>query len=75
MIINNKIIIAKNILTNYVTRRHSFSMSELSKMIIDKGGVLRISPSMTVHKYVDYLEEKGVIKYQHKNKKYIFTSN
>ncbi len=55
--------IARNIVESFINKHESFSFNDVKNLIIEKGGVLRISPDVTVSEFLTNLEEREIIYY------------
>ncbi len=55
--------IAKETVNEFVVNRKLFSFDEIQTKIINKGGVLRIAPSITIGDYIKNLEERRILFY------------
>jgi len=59
----NKFDITKKIISSYIIRKKSFTLESISKEIIDKGGLLRISPGLTVKECLEELTDNKILIY------------
>lgn len=69
--LNNKFKIAKEITCNYVLHKKNFTLEELNKEILDKGGLLRINPGITIKETLGSFVDMGILKYDLNNYQYI----
>ena len=63
--------VAKQIIHEKICEAKEFSLDELQKEIIQEGGVLRVSPGVTIKDYLNILDEAGVVKYNPHDNSYI----
>lgn len=63
--------VAKQIVHEKICEAEDFSLDELEKEIIQEGGILRVSPGVTIKDYLKILDEAGAIKYNPHNNNYI----
>ena len=59
--------IAKRIIDEKISEKVEFSYNEIINVILDRGGILRISSGTTVGNYLCQLEDFGVIKFNQKS--------
>lgn len=62
--------IAKNTADEFATTKTSFSLEQLAEEIVNRKGVQRVAPNFTVKRYLEYLEDKGIIVYDFSTMKY-----
>ena len=62
--------IAFKVTNEKIEQRKAFSFDELQDSILDRGGILRISPDYSIGEYVVELEEDGIIKFDPNTKKF-----
>ncbi|MFW6247100.1 MAG: hypothetical protein ACOC22_02915 [bacterium] len=62
--------IALKVIKEKIKNNKSFSFDELQDEIIERGGILRISPGYSVGEYVIGLEEDGIIEFDPDSKKF-----
>jgi len=62
--------IALKVIKEKIKNNESFSFDELQNTIIEKGGILRISPGYSVGEYIMELEDDGIIEFDPDSKKF-----
>lgn len=66
---------AKKIVESYIKKKEPFTFNQIKNKIIEKDGVLRISPGVTVSDFLSNLEERRIIYYDSFLKQYNFYEN
>jgi hypothetical protein len=61
---------ALEVVEQKIRENKDFSFDELQNDIINKGGVLRVSPGHTVGEYISELEEEGILSFNKKTKRF-----
>lgn len=62
--------IAVEIVERFIERGEIFSWDELQDYVIENGGILYVAPGMTLGQYMDYKEEKDIVYYNGKYRKW-----
>lgn len=55
--------IAKEVIYAFIDEQKPFTFEEIQDAIINKGGVLRIAPGITIGEYLKNLEEREILFY------------
>lgn len=63
--------IAKQVFEEKINKGETFSLEEIGKEAIQRGGNCRVAPGVTFKDYVKVLEEMGVIKFNFYDNNYI----
>jgi hypothetical protein len=63
--------IPREVVFDFVSRKHKFEYNELTQVIIQKGGVLRVSPNRSVKEYLLGFVEDGILKYGNNHEEYV----
>jgi hypothetical protein len=65
--------IALKVINEKLDAKKSFSLKDLSQEILDRGGILQISASITIRKYLGSLISLGALDYSVEEKDEIFS--
>jgi len=63
-------LIAKQIIDEKIKSQRPFSYKEINGLILEKGGILRISTGITIGNYLTQLEDFGIIKFNPKKSRF-----
>ena len=63
--------IARKVIDKRINKGKEFSLNEVQDEILNRGGILRVAPAVTVQDYLKNLEEKAVLKYNPYDNNYI----
>lgn len=72
---NRTFIIAKNVIEEYLEKKEPFTYANLQQTILDRGGILRIAPGVSIGAYLRNLEYRNIIFYNLSTQKFDFTEN
>lgn len=62
--------ISMKVIEDKIREEKDFSLNEINKEIIARGGVLRVASGFTIKDYMETLEKMGVVKYNPFNNNY-----
>lgn len=69
----NEYLIAKGVTHAFLNNRLMFCISDLSKSIINEGGIIRIAPCVTIIDYLRGFEKNGLIALKEENGDYMIS--
>lgn len=55
--------IARQIVLLYIKRKMPFKLSEVKKIILEHGGIMRVSIGVTVQDYLEDFDTNGILKW------------
>ena len=62
--------VALKVINSYIDAGTSFTFDQITKEIIDRGGILRVSIGITIKMYLKNLKEIGLLVYDVQDEKY-----
>ena len=65
-----KFSIARNTTIDFIVNKEKFTIADLQKEIINKGGIFQVSSQQTISDYLSSYEDKGYLEYSPRTQTY-----